>query len=302
MNAKIKVLVADDHAIARAGIQSILELDRDIEVMGAVGTASEILPQVEMRLPELIVLDLKWHQDDHSVSEIILELRDKFPEIVIIGLTAYEELMDGARDAGATWVLNKSIDPSEFLSIIHNISHGKESNALGDALLSLKRIHNLEPGENFKIYEENVYSLLKYGLYPHLTNPRFQSTTISGSHRRDIMFSNYSSHMFWQRMVQRHDATLVVFETKNVKALKVHYVDQVAGYLTPWVGRLGFLVSNISADLRMVHRAIEIYKASSRVILFLCNHDLQELIALKSRGEEPTKYIQNYYDNFMALM
>jgi hypothetical protein len=173
---------------------------------------------------------------------------------------------------------------------------------LEKARSTLRHLRGLRAGARAAYeYEKDVHLVLAVILHPHLTDPRSQAQTISGARKRDILFSNFSSHPFWQRMGQRHDATLIVFEVKNVEKLRVIHVDQVAGYLTPGVGRLGFLVSHTRAEAPMLRRAVHVYHADGRVILFLCDDDLEEMLKLKGRGEDPTELIEQRYNDFITL-
>lgn len=301
MGSRTRVLIADDQAISREGIQRILECESDMEVVGAVRTAPEVLPQVREKNPDVVLLDLRWHCDDQAMNEVIAQLRQEYPRTCIIGLTAYEGLVQQARAAGATWAITKDVGKDELLHLIRAASKVVGPGELEKGRMALKHLCGLEIGKQPAAYEKDVCLILETVLHPHLTNLRPQARTIDGGRRRDILFSNYSSHPFWQRVSQRHDATLVVFEVKNVKRLCVRHVDQVAGYLTPGPGRLGFLVSRIPAGKSMIQCTVNVFKTEGKVILFLCDDDLDEMLKLKERRGEPTELIRQRYDDFIAL-
>lgn len=173
---------------------------------------------------------------------------------------------------------------------------------LEKARLALKHLRSLQTGQQYAAaYEEDVCLVLSTAFHPYLTNPRLQAKTIGGGRRRDILFSNFSSHPFWQRVSQRHDATLIVFEVKNVKRLAVRYVDQVAGYLTPGVGRLGFIVGRTQVRSPIIQRAVDVFRAERKVVLFLCDDDLEHMLKHREMGEDPTDLIRQRYDEFIAL-
>jgi DNA-binding NarL/FixJ family response regulator len=305
MGNKIRVVIADDQAIAREGIQRILERESDIEIVGTVWTAPEVLPQVGRSKPDVLLLDLKWYGDDQAMNEVITQLRREYPETRIIGLTAHEDLVRQARAAGARWAITKGISKDELVSLIRAASGVIEGGDLERAWLALEHLRGLKPGEqNAPAYEEDVCTILASALYPHLTDPRLELANISGTRRRDILFSNYSSHPFWQRVSHRHDATLIVFEAKNVKRLEARYIDQVAGYLNPGLGYLGFIVSRTLPGDSILKRAVEKFQTrgeGGRVILFLCDDDLGEMLKFKEEKSEPTELIRRRYDDFIAL-
>lgn len=302
---QIRILLADDQAISREGIQRIIERENDMMIVGVVQTAPEVLPQVREKKPDVVLLDLKWHGDDRAMDDVIVQIRREHPKICVIGMTVYEHLVQQARAAGATWVVSKDISKNELLRVIRAVYASTVEptgpKEMQEAKLALEHLRSLETGKQYAAHEKVVRIILTTVLHPHLTNPRSQVRTISGSRRRDILFSNYSSHLFWQRVGQRHDATQIVFEVKNAKRLYVRYVDQAASYLTPGLGHLGFLVSRSPVGLPMVQRAVEVFQTDRKVILFLCDDDLEEMLKLKERGDDPTELIRQRYDDFIAL-
>jgi DNA-binding NarL/FixJ family response regulator len=87
MDSKIRVLIADDQAISREGIQRMLERESDMEMVGAVQTAPEVVLQVREKNPDVVLLDLRWHHDDQAMDKVIAQLRRDYPRPCIIGLT-----------------------------------------------------------------------------------------------------------------------------------------------------------------------------------------------------------------------
>lgn len=280
----------------------LAEFCQSTRIVGTVRSAGDVLPQVREKSPDVLLLDIKWHQDDQAMNDVIAQLCQEHPSTSIIGLTAYEGLIERAKAAGAKWAITKDIGKDELIALIRAASGAIGPGELEEAKSALQHLRSIKTGQRYATpYEKDVYIILKTALHPHLTDPRFQARTFGGARRRDILFSNYSSHLFWQRISQRHDATLIVFETKNTKRLDVRYIDQMAGYLTPGVGRLGFLVGRIPAEEPLIQHTLNEFKNNRRVILFLCDDDLDEMLALKERKGEPTDLIRKRYDDFMVL-
>lgn len=121
MSNHIRVLIADNQDIFRVGIQSILERERDIEVVGAVQTTPEVLPQVRDKNPNVVLLGLKWCHDDHAVHDVIAQLRLEFPRTCIIVLVVPDDhLIQEAQAAGAEWVRTKEVSKSNLLHSIRD--------------------------------------------------------------------------------------------------------------------------------------------------------------------------------------
>jgi DNA-binding NarL/FixJ family response regulator len=118
VDSKIRVLIADDQAIAREGIQRILEREDDMAIVGIVQTVPEVLPQVREKNPDVLLLDLRWHHDERAMDDVIAQLRQEHPKTCIIGLTIYDHLLQRARAAGAMWAVTKDVGKDELLHLI----------------------------------------------------------------------------------------------------------------------------------------------------------------------------------------
>jgi DNA-binding NarL/FixJ family response regulator len=122
----IKVLLADDTLIAREGWRTILETDDDMEVVGEAVSAQETLRKVRELAPDVVLMDLKWHFDPTAGWTAIREIRTSHPEVKIIAITAYENLIDDARRAGADAALMKTFSRKQLLGLIRELVSRRE--------------------------------------------------------------------------------------------------------------------------------------------------------------------------------
>jgi PAS domain S-box-containing protein len=115
---KIRLLLADDHAIVRQGIANLLSDEPDMEIVGAAANGRETIGLVPKLLPDVILMDMNMPILNGVEATRIIH-RD-FPEIRIIGLSMFEEteLARAMRDAGATNYLTKSGPAAELISAI----------------------------------------------------------------------------------------------------------------------------------------------------------------------------------------
>jgi DNA-binding NarL/FixJ family response regulator len=74
--SKIRVLIADDHGIVRAGIRSLLEGQRDIQVVGEASSGWEAIEQATRLQPDVVLMDIAMH--DLSGLEATQEIRNTF--------------------------------------------------------------------------------------------------------------------------------------------------------------------------------------------------------------------------------
>ena len=90
MNAEtktIRILTADDHALLRQGIASLVEIEPDMEIVAQASTGREAIEQFRRHRPDITLMDLQM--PDISGIEAIIAIRGEFPDARIIVLTTY---------------------------------------------------------------------------------------------------------------------------------------------------------------------------------------------------------------------
>jgi two-component system response regulator NreC len=122
---KIKVLIADDHRLVRAGIRSLLEGHTDIEVIGEAGSGWEAIEQATHLKPDVILMDIAM--SDLSGLEATQEIKDRLPDISILALTMHdrEEYFFAMLKAGALGYVLKESEPGELLAAIRAVHQGE---------------------------------------------------------------------------------------------------------------------------------------------------------------------------------
>ena len=122
---KIKVLVADDHAIVRIGLKSVLDYETDIEVVGEAKNGIEAVQEAERTQPDVIIMDLVMPRMD-GVSAT-REIHARFPDTKILILTTFGT-SDGiahALEEGASGAMMKTADDEKIVSAIRRIARGE---------------------------------------------------------------------------------------------------------------------------------------------------------------------------------
>jgi len=131
----MRVLIIDDHALFRVGLQGLLE-QRGIEVADAVASGIEGLQRAEELRPDIVLLDLRM--PDMGGLEVLKKLREKEPGIPVVMLTTSNEETDLIKSlrSGAQGYLLKDMEPDELVSALRDIENGKNVVAqdLTDAL------------------------------------------------------------------------------------------------------------------------------------------------------------------------
>ena len=121
----IRVLIADDHALVRAGIRALVEKIEGVEVVGEAGKGSEALELVNELKPNLMLLDLTM--PDGGGFEVLAHMRKHFPQVRVIVLTVHEagEYAIRALREGAAGFLLKSAASIELDQAIQTVIDGE---------------------------------------------------------------------------------------------------------------------------------------------------------------------------------
>jgi NarL family two-component system response regulator LiaR len=123
--ARIRVLVADDHAVVRQGLRTFLELQEDIEVVADVADGREALAAVAEHEPDVVLMDLVLPEVDGV--EAIRRIAGEYPRIRVIALTSFlddDKLFPAVR-AGAAGYLLKDVEPPELVKAIRTVHAGE---------------------------------------------------------------------------------------------------------------------------------------------------------------------------------
>ena len=121
----MKILLCDDQSVIRDGLELMLNLEKDFQVVGAAQDGAEALELAEKKKPDLILMDLKM--PIMNGIEATRELRVKFPHIKILILTTYDDdewLFDAIR-AGASGYLLKDTPRQKIVEAIRGTMSGK---------------------------------------------------------------------------------------------------------------------------------------------------------------------------------
>lgn len=113
-----RLLLVDDHAVVRSGLQMMLQSEEDVEIVGEASTAAEALEAVERLDPDVILMDIGL--PDKSGIEATREVKSKHPETAVVALTIHEdeEYFFKMLDAGASGYIPKRAAPEELLTAI----------------------------------------------------------------------------------------------------------------------------------------------------------------------------------------
>ncbi|MBR3221179.1 MAG: response regulator transcription factor [Kiritimatiellae bacterium] len=124
MKQPIRILIADDHAVVRRGLRSILQIEKDFQIAGEAASGAEAVEMARQLKPQVVIMDLIM--PEKSGSEATAEILTELPETRILLLTTFGTADDvtKALEAGAVGALMKTSDESEIISSIRTVAAG----------------------------------------------------------------------------------------------------------------------------------------------------------------------------------
>jgi DNA-binding NarL/FixJ family response regulator len=121
----LRVLVVDDHALFRRGLQMVLEQEPDIDLVGEASDGAEAVEKAQELMPDVILMDVRMPK--RSGIEATTQIKDLLPHVKILMLTISDEEADlyEAIKAGASGYLLKEIPIEEVADAIRSVWAGQ---------------------------------------------------------------------------------------------------------------------------------------------------------------------------------
>ena len=127
----IRVALADDQQLIRAGFRSLLEAEPDLEVVGEAATGAEAVALVTATSPDVVLMDIRMPDGDGlwATEQIVANPALAGTHVVVVTTFELDEYVAQAIRAGASGFLVKDTEPVELIRAVHVV-------AAGEALLS----------------------------------------------------------------------------------------------------------------------------------------------------------------------
>jgi DNA-binding NarL/FixJ family response regulator len=127
----IRVLLADDHALARTGLRMVLDAEPDMEVVGEAANGRQALHSARRLHPDVVLMDVRMPELDGiaATREIVGDGAEQAPKVLILTTFDLDEYVYDSLAAGASGFLLKDVGPEQLAAGIRIV-------ASGDALLA----------------------------------------------------------------------------------------------------------------------------------------------------------------------
>ncbi len=150
-------------------------------------------------------------------------------------------------------------------------------------------------------YEQVATSILTLLFVPPLSGPTEQARSFSGIDRRDAIFGNrnMTPDSVWGQLRIELDARMPLFEFKNFEdEVGKDEVDQTRNYLTNPIGRFAVICSRNPPSHQAKLRRNHAYTQEKKVILFVSDEDLREMLRMKDAGSDPALFLMDLVELF----
>lgn len=210
---KIQVAIADDYKIFREGLKISLAQDEQMEVLYEADNGEALLKEVEKKLPDVIIMDLKMPLMDGMEATRII--RKKYNEVKILVVSMYDDdkFIIHLMEIGANGYLFKNAEPDEIRKAIHSVyENGYYFNDIVNKALLKKLVlkGNIKPSFNQNVeLTERELEVLKL----------ICAEKTAAEIGKEIFLSHRSVEGIRQRLIEkvgvRNTAGLVMFAVKN---------------------------------------------------------------------------------------
>ena len=125
----IRLVIADDHPIVRAGLTALFSLEPDVEVVAEASTADEAVDLATDRNPDVVLMDLQFGSTATSGADATRRIRSLDAAPYVLVLTNYDSDADilSAVEAGASGYLLKDAPPHELIAAVRAAAAGESA-------------------------------------------------------------------------------------------------------------------------------------------------------------------------------
>lgn len=189
-NKKIRILLADDHAILRKGVRMMIDSEPDLEVVGEAKTGREAIDEARNLRPDIVLMDVSM--PELNGIEGTRRICEELSQTKVIGLSMHRDsvYVREILRAGARGYLLKDSEDDDLIRAIRAVARGEAflSPAVSDAVLSDYRKHVSNPVDLLTSREREVLAMIAEGkTNKEIANSLNLSVYTVESHRGSVM-------------------------------------------------------------------------------------------------------------------
>lgn len=181
-----KIFITDDHPMVIEGIRSLLQQEKNIAWMGHAMNAASCLSDLQKMQPDVLFLDINL--PDKSGIDLCKEIKDKYPEVRVIGLSSFNQqsYIQKMMANGANGYVLKNATREELIEGIEAVMRGEQF--MSDEVSTVMANAEHSPLPVITRREKEILGLIAEGMTnAQIAEKLFISQTTVNSHRKNLM-------------------------------------------------------------------------------------------------------------------
>lgn len=189
-----KIIIADDHAVVRTGLQMILDETTDLSICGEASNGYELIEKLKTDHYDLVILDISMPGKD--TIDVLKEIQATWVRLPVVILSMNPDEIYAVRMIrnGASAYINKETDPQQIITILRVVLSGKkyftqqQSEMLAELVIEPEKNANVLVHEALSDREFQIFSMLASGMKKSEIAEKLSiSKNTIGNHRSNIM-------------------------------------------------------------------------------------------------------------------
>jgi DNA-binding NarL/FixJ family response regulator len=144
----IRVVLADDHAVVRAGLRAVLGVAKDIEIIGEAKNGREAVDMAERFKPDVVVMDLSMPDLDGTAATKEIVAKGLAARVLVLTMHAEEDYLVPLMEAGAAGYLVKSAADRDLVDAVRAVARGDVYVRPSAARVLAKNLTKKDPAQN----------------------------------------------------------------------------------------------------------------------------------------------------------
>lgn len=162
----IRVVLADDHAVVRAGLKAVLTTAKDISVVGEASNGNEAVAAVHRLKPDVVVMDLSMPEMDGTAATKAIAGNGSNTRVLILTMHTEDDYLLPLLEAGAAGYLVKNVADRELVHAVRAVAHGDAYVSPSASRILVKGVQRKDPAqadrERFESLTQREQDVLKY--------------------------------------------------------------------------------------------------------------------------------------------
>lgn len=159
------------------------------------------------------------------------------------------------------------------------------------------QLENCPYGRDASSQYENIGTeILEYIFSSELERVKVQATTKDGTQRRDVIFKNKETSLFWQRIARKYGADFITVDFKNYQEpITSEVVESVTKYANNMVGNFITIVSRKGISESAIKTQLRILRDRNIAVIVMSDENLIQMMELKESNKQPEKILEDLF-------